>query len=44
MEPVAALVEENQLTAAFGLAKLAGSCVGRQIDNGFADQGSAIGG
>ena len=31
-------------SSAFGLAEFAGSCVGRQVDNGFADQGAAIGG
>jgi len=43
VQPVAAFVEENQLPSAFGLAEFAGSCVGRQVDDGFADQGAAIG-
>ncbi len=44
MQPVTASVEKNQFPSAFGLAELAGICVGREIDDGFADQGSAIGG
>ena len=44
VQPVAALVEENQFASAFGLAELAGICVGRQVDDGLAHQDAVIGG
>ena len=44
VQPVAAFLEQNQFPSAFGLAELVGSCVGRQVDDGLADQRAAIGG
>jgi len=44
VQPGAALFEQDDFTAAFGVAELAGTGVGREINDGFADEGAAIGG
>ena len=44
VQPVAALVEENQFPSAFHLTELVGGGIGRDIDDGLAHQRAAIGG